>query len=247
MLGKYGGFLLILCLLAACSPEELPVPGRVQGAMETGQLEMGERYEFQVFYSLKENKVVSKSSKFAWDLGFEAGEGGFHVILNTSKLMYAYPTAATHFPADTAGFAAGKVFDQPSGNLDSTAIGDWRAQRPVYLIDRGVDLDGKPIGLWLLKIESVDETGYQISCQQLGTTGEHRVFITKNSTHSFTYFSFDNSGSMVDVAPPKTDWDIYFTQYSVTIPIPYLVTGALLNPYETRGGADSLKAFAEID
>lgn len=247
MLGKYAGMLLALCLFVACSPEELPVPGSVEGKMETGQLEMGENYAFQVFYSLKENKVISKVPKLSWDLGFEANESGFHVILNTSKLMYAYPTVSAQFPADTAGFAAGKIFDHPSGNPDSTAIGDWRGPRPVYVIDRGVDPEGKAIGLWLLKVESVDHTGYQIRYQRLGAAGETTLFIPKDNTHSYTYFTFEDGGSVVKVAPPKTDWDIYFTQYSVTIPIPYLVTGALLNPYQTRGAVDSLKAFSEID
>lgn len=247
MLGKCWLFLPLVFLLAACNPEELPVPARETGTLETGRLEMGENYEFQVFYSLKHNRVVSKTSKFSWDLGFEAGEDGFRVVLNTSKLMYAYPTAARSFPADTVGFAAGKTFDHASGHPDSTAIGDWRTTQPVFLIDRGVDLQGKSIGLWLLKIESADKDGYQIRYQKLGATDEISRFIPKSPTHSFTYFSFDGGGAVVEVAPPKTEWDFYFTQYSVTIPVPYLVTGALLNPYQTRGAADSLKSFEEID
>lgn len=247
MSGKYSGFWLLFCLLAACSPKELPVPAREKGSIETGQLEMGANYDYQVFYSLKDNKVVSRSPKLAWDLGFEAAEDGFRVILNTSKLMYAFATNATQFPADTAGFAAGKRFDQPSGHPDSTAIGDWRTHRPVYIIDRGVDLDGRPIGHWLLKLDSVERAGYHIRYKQLGTAQEASLFIPKNNAYSFTYFSFEGGGQIVEIAPPKADWDIYFTQYSVTIPIPYLVTGALLNPYQTMGAADSLLSFSEID
>ncbi|MFM7903588.1 MAG: HmuY family protein, partial [Bacteroidota bacterium] len=63
--------------------------------------------------------------------------------------------------------------------------------------------------------------------------------IPKNPEYSLMYFTFDNDGMMVDVAPKKTEWDVVFTKYTFTYcsePVNspfryYLVTGALLNKW----------------
>lgn len=240
--------LIPVLLLSACSPEELPAPAHQPGASVSSTTDMGSDYEYQVFYSLNENAVISRNLKTVWDLGFECTPDGFHVILNSSKSMYAGNTGLQDMSgvADTSGFAGNKRPDASGGSLDSTAIGDWRAAKNVFLIDRGATVDG-PVGFVKLRIEEVDETGYTISFQHINGQEVHTLRIPKDTLYNFTFLSFDQGGKIVDVAPPKDKWTLCFTQYTAEIPIPYLVTGVLLNPYRTAAAKDSAIDFEAID
>lgn len=240
--------LVPVLLLPACSPEELPAPAHQPGTSVSSATDMGPGYEYQVFYSLDENAVISRNLKTVWDLGFECTPDGFHVILNGSKSMYAANTGLQDMSrvADTSGFAGNKRLDAPGGSLDSTAIGDWRAATNVFLIDRGATVDGA-IGFVKLRVEEADEAGYTISFQHLHESGVRTLRIPKDTNYNFTFLSFDEGGKIVDVAPPKDEWTLCFTQYTAEIPIPYLVTGVLLNPYRTAAVLDSTIGFDAID
>lgn len=234
---------------SACQPEELPAPQHQQSAALLNEAEMGEQYEYQVFYSLRQNAVISKNLKTDWDIAFENGDEGFHVILNSAKFMAAYNTGKNQIQTvtDTAGFGAGLAYDKSDGDLDSTAIGDWRNDKSVYLINRGSDVQGHAIGFEKLQILSADAEGYDIAFQNLSGGAMKKRHISKTTGHTFTYFSFNNEGKIVSIAPPDDAWDLRFTQFTVKIPIPYLVTGVLLNPYKTAAAMDSSLSFDKID
>jgi len=246
-------YIIILMLSAicfsACQPEELPAPKHEQSAALMNDADMGEQYEYQVFYSLRQNTVISKKLKTDWDIAFENGDDGFHIILNSAKFMAAFNTHSIQMQAvtDTSGFGTGLAYDKSDGDLDSTAIGDWRSEKPVYLINRGSDVDAHAIGFVKLQINAVDADGYDLSFQNLSGGPVNTIHIDKQADHVYTYFSFDNNGQTVTIAPPDNQWDLCFSQFTVKIPIPYLVTGVLLNPYQTAAAMDSSVSFDKID
>jgi hypothetical protein len=60
-----------------------------------------------------------------------------------------------------------------------------------------------------------------------------------------------SDGQTVAVEPPKDTWDIAFTQYTHVFeeesgPLPYLVTGCLLNRYKTVAIKDTVNIFSDI-
>lgn len=241
-------FLLLLILLAglsACSTKELPVPKRAE---TTDQLDMGTDYNYQVFYSLAEGKEVSRNLKTDWDLSFESGADGFHVFLNSSKLMYAFNTGTDDFDAvtDTTGFALGMKMDAASGDLEATAIGDWRTERNVYIIDRGVTSQGA-IGYVKFQITAVTDAAYSVTFQDMSHGQRYALDIEKDNAYNSTFLSLNDGGKQVMIEPAKDKWDLCFTQFSVEIPIPYMVTGVLTNRYQTETALDSLTAFESID
>ncbi len=239
------GTLSIALLLVSCETKELPVPAR---QMATSQIEMGGAYEYQVFYNLSTDSVISKNLKWDWDLGFECSPDGFRVILNSSKLMYAAPTDKEQLEQvkDTSGYEVSKHLDASSGNKDSTAIGDWRINKPVYIINRGLDGNGTTIGFVKLKITEVTAQNYVVNFQDLDGGPLQTITIPKNENYNFSFLSFEGAGKIVSIEPPKDLWDLCFTQYSATIPIDYLVTGVLLNRYQTEAYVDSINLFENI-
>lgn len=235
----------------SCEKEELPVPPHAPGDVITATVNIGQDYRWQIYFDLETNRVVGQNLKSAWDLGFETSPSGFHVVLNTSKAMFALNTGNTDFSQvnDTAGFSAGKSWDETSGNLDSTAIGDWRATQPVYILDRGYNEYGQHQGFRKLLLQSVNASGYTVRFAQLNGSGDTTFFIPKDTTYNFTFLSFGNGGELVNVEPPKAEWDLVFTQYLHIFydPLtPYLVTGCLLNRYGTTAARDTLTDFSAI-
>lgn len=241
-----------LCvLLFSCQKKELPVEKHKAGDVSVNAVNMGSTYKYELYYSLKNNTVVSQNAKTSWDLGFEASGNGFHVILNGSKLMYAGQTNTTDFNAvtDTNGFSSYKKCDVPSGNFDSTAIGDWRGSNRVYIIDRGYNENGSPQGIRKVQFVNSNEDSYTIRFAQLNGTGDTTLTLAKDSAYNYTCLSFQ-SRSAVLVEPPKKDWDLVFTQYTTIFYnpyMPYLVTGCLLNHYNTKAVMDSSIAFGKIN
>jgi len=238
-------------LLSSCEKNELPIPKHDAGSVVTSSVSMESNYKYQVYFDLKTNTVVGQNLKTSWDMGFEATSNGYRIILNESKAMYAFNTGTSDFESvtDTTGFAAGKKWDASSGNLDSTAIGDWRINHAVYIIDRGYSETGTHQGFRKIKIVASGEDSYTVHFAQLNGAGETTLEITKDSTYNFAFLSFATSG-VVMVEPPKADWDLVFTQYIHVFYEPeltvYLVTGCLLNRSETRSACDAQTPFSDI-
>lgn len=234
---------LSLLLLAGCMKDELPVPAHEAGDVTTASLNMEFDYRYQLYYSLSENKVVGQNLKVSWDLGFETSQEGYRVILNGAKAMYALPLPgkselATVTPADIPNFEADKVWDAPSGNLDSTAIGDWRSNGAgIYVLDRGYNPLGLSLGKAKIQIKNVTATSYTIAYGALNATTLKELVVTKDSNYNFVFLNLDSLQTTL-VEPPKKDWDLVFTSYTHTFYEPsfqsYLVTGCLLNRYQTR-------------
>jgi hypothetical protein len=239
--------------LLSCKKEEIAIPIHHAGSIITSTVDMDVDYKWQIFMDVKTNLIVSKNLKTSWDLGFEASENGFHIILNTSKSMFVFNTGTSDFNnvTDTLGFAQQKSWDEPSGNLDSTAIGDWRSNSPVYIIDRGYDEVGTHLGFRKIQFLQYNSLSYSVQFSALDNSGIKNMIIQKDSLYNFNFLSFSDGGKMVDVEPPKADWDIVFTQYTHVFYEPsftlYLVTGCLLNRYKTTSIMDIQHTFDEIN
>ncbi len=246
--------LMVTAGMSACLKKELPVRKHESGNVTTAQVNMDGTYKYQVFYSLQTNSAVGQNLKIMWDLGFETTADGYHVVLNSAKSMFAMKTGKTVFAdvaaSDTTGFAEHKTWDAPHGDVDSTALGDWRASKPVYIIDLGFDEMGRPQGFRKLQLTGMDNSSYTIRFSKLDGSGDTTMTIAKDTMVNMVSLSMLTK-QVVQVEPPKHTWDIVFTQYTYIfwgeIPVtPYLVTGVILNRYNTRAVLDSTNKFDAI-
>jgi hypothetical protein len=240
--------------MTACMKGELPVPRHEAGNVVTATIDMDPTYKNQIYYSLKSGKVVGQNLKTIWDLGFESSPTGWRIALNTSKAMFAINSGKTDFAAvtaaDTTGFAQNKRWDSPTGSPDSTAIGDWRTNKEVYCIDLGYNEQGQPIGFAKVQMLACDSAGFTVRFATLNGTNDTTLHIVKDTAYNMVFLSVA-SKSTVTIEPPKTDWDIVFSQYTHVFynespPTPYLVTGCLLNRYNTTATIDTTTPFDQI-
>ena len=239
---------LVLFVFSSCLKEELPVPPHQQGDLVLGQVELGTTYGLQIYYDLATNSVVKTNHKTDWDLAFECDLQGWHIVLNSSLAMAAADMGEVPFDQITETIGAEWNWDHQTGDLDSTAIGDYRDLNHVYVIDRGYNEMGTQLGYKKTMLSYTDGV-YEIKYANLDGTAEYTTVIIKDASINFQAFSF-NTQSAVDIEPEKTTWDLLFTQYTHVFQnptMPYLVTGVLLNRHSTSCAEDDLTDFNDIE
>ena len=254
------GFLLLLCILFGCEKEEIPIEKHVSGDITEGIVELKSDYRYQVFYKFSTNSSVSKNLKTIWDLAFETAPNGYHIKLNSSKAMQAYNTKKTNLNAVTTAPSSGWTWDKPNGFIDSTAIGEWGTwyadsvitKNEVYVLDLGYDYNGSKLGYKKIIFRGLNKNKYEIEYANLDGSASNVFVVEKAELYNFTFFSFNNNGEVVMVEPPKTDWDLQFTQYSHIFydnqqPLFYLVTGVLHNHHSTLTFRDTTTGFEKFD
>lgn len=242
-------FFLGFAGLASCEKAEEPITKPMPSPAQITRVDLGELYEDQVFFDFSTGQSVMKSKVNSWDLAFEASPNGFHVFMNGAKDMLLYNTHSASSTSITEAHAYSVEdsewgFDSPSGLPDSTYINDWRGKRETYLIKF---MDGT---FKKLILASVSDTAYQIEYGDINSTTLTGFTISKNPAFNYSYFSFDGGGKQIFPEPAKHTWDIVFTRYRhiyyELANTRYLVTGVLLNPFNTIAKADSISGFQNI-
>lgn len=228
-------FILLALSIASCKPEEIPLPPHQEGALSSVEIKLGSDYSNQLYFNLEESVIIRQNVKDEWDLGLENGENGWHILLNSAlynSVAYVHSSNIDiTLDYDTLDFK----YDNESGNLDSTAFGDYRSTLGFFVVNMGNTTSGSSRGFCRMRITQVTSTDYTIEIAS-SPFGKDGIFIIpKEDNTNFTTWSL-SEGKAVDIEPNKEDWDLWFTGYTFIFhdpPLPYSVTGALLNPAGT--------------
>lgn len=244
--------LLTTLSFVACEKREFPIQLPAPGLAQHASVNMGETYDDQLYFDFETGQVVKTSPVVAWDLAFETEAFSNHVFINGGKNVFIYNTHATD-PAlvtSAAGITSDHwLSDASCGLPDSTAVGNWldnngHSKGEVYILKVNAQT------FWKFIIDSVSQQGYSLRYGDLKALSLNQIYLPKSSTCSYTYFSFDNGGSIVTPEPPKDSWDIVFTRYRIVYAalnnFPYVVSGVLTNPNNTVTQADSTSGFSNI-
>jgi len=242
--------LLLVLGICGCMKDEIPAPPHVAGDIETTQISLRADYRYQIYFDLSSNQMISQNLKTDWDLGFECIDEGWHIKLNGAKAMKVTLTNETNFANidDTTGDYIWK-WDMESGNLDSTAIGDWRDHNNIYIIQRGYNEKGKYLGAIKIRFISLFENKYIIEFSDIKDASTTIDTVSKLKDINYMSYSFDDGGKEIVLEPNKKDWDLLFSQYTTYFKeedVTYLVTGVLQNPTGTSGTEDKIHEFKEI-
>ena len=256
-------FICLIFTLSGCFKEDLPVEAYQSSSdIFTNQVEVGPFYRNQVFFDLETNKIISSNDRSVWDLAFVNEVASSAIFLNSSKFMKVGITNSTDFVTCSEKEIYEWKFDNPSGDKNESALSSFivdfdnlkTATKKVFFIDRGYTPDGNEIGLIKLQIINFTDSTYSIKFCNVSNNIIYEHQILKSELTSFNYFSFDDGGKTVKVAPPKTQWDLQFTQYTTRvqqtatgITEDYLVNGVLLNTESTFAVLEDLKEFDQIN
>jgi hypothetical protein len=148
-------------------------------------------------------------------------------------------------------------WDQPSGGPSGAVIDEiWKQgklSRELFVLDMGIRPDASALGYRKLQFESWDgdTLGLRFADPDLQEVSRLRISLDDTSRY-FQYISLLKKKKAASVSPPKENWDLLFTRHLRIFfvdgdSIPYLVTGVLLNPWNTLAARDSLHSFEEIN
>ncbi len=258
-------YILILAFaLSGCFKEDEPVPPYVSPeGVTTVVAEIGPDYGTQLFYDLETNTFFPPVDRSSWDLAFSCEATNPEVRINGAKLMRVYDLGPVDF--ETAQLPAGSLewkIDAPSGNSDSLAFGTWGnpqdnkvlSNNHVYVVDLGLSVTGQPLGRKKVQFVSFENQVFTLRFGDLQDPNGYEFQVAQDADYSFRYLSLQGQGELVQVAPPKEDWDLMFSQYTslvlnteTGIKEQYSVNGTLLNPYLVQADVLFDLNFENID
>jgi len=243
----------VLFLFAACEKEEEPYTLPAPGPATVGSVNMGSDYSKVIFYNLETEKAEIRELG-DWDLALEASPNGRFALMNGGKGAQIVGSGDTNFYTIVDVDKADWLWDRPSMNLDSTAIGSWADKNflvtgEVYIMDRSENT--KETQYKRFQLVEVTDNYYLIRTGNLDGSSDQYIKVEKDDRYSFIYVHLDN-GQVESFEPPKEEWDFMFTRYRFVyydmMPIvPYEVNGVILNPYRTSVAFTRKILFEDID
>ena len=208
-------------------------------------------YSYQAFFDLEKNEFVKINSIYDWDLGFESSTEGYHIILNSSRMMQVANMQTTDFEAVTEQpYATSELWtwDHEKGSIHQTGVGEWLNSSvtpavswgTVYIVDLGVNTEGLPLGFKKVVFENLENDTYHFRYANLDGSEEFSAEITKLPLVNFVYFSLMNNETIA-IEPLQTEWDVQLSQSREKLAVgttgdslPYAVRGMYLNPFEVK-------------
>lgn len=207
---------------------------------------LGSDYGQQAYFSLAENRVVAQHDRYAWDVAL-THEAEPALLLNHAIPGLRVAVAGPDWTEWVDETELVWAYDLPTGDAADWAVGrNWAGQ--TLVLDRGLDATGAPRGYLKFQVTCTDSTQH-FRIADLSGAAERQFTAPTDTVHHATEWSLD--GGPLHLAPPRADWDLLFTNYlhvyePETDPFPYQVTGALLNPWNHRGGRFEGTDFAEF-
>jgi hypothetical protein len=248
-------FIIILTflMLNACFKEDervKPYAGKVTIIHDSVQV-------YQSYFDFETGRVIKTFSIHDWQLGFECGPAGWHIMTNSGDNWFVYntgqnmPDALVNMPK-----TVDHLYDVPSDFPDSTAVGNWVDvsesgnvyTRNIYLL--GYFHASKFNLIKQLVFTAVDDTSYQFYYKDQDSGISDTVTIVKNDAVKYVYYNF-RTHQQVSLEPDQSVWDLAFgpyydlaTLFGATIP--YQVGGSFINAGQTEAVLDSITPFEEI-
>lgn len=250
--------IIITLLITSCFKEDEMITPHVPGDVKTQIIPLTYYYTNQVYFDFETDTIVSTNKKSSHDLNFSSIDTSLIIRLNTANFAFAAETEYENLSQeiDTCGLIW--KFDTSSGNTDSTALDGWISitnidtnySNKVWLINRGIDPLGLPLGIIKIKFEKYLNNSFYFSWADINSESYNSTILTTNDDYNYTQFSFDNN-EITQTEPKSNAWDLNFSQYTTLLftdentPYPYLVTGILLNN-NTTAAFDSTLTFDNI-
>jgi len=253
--------LLLAISLNSCFKKDETVPFPERGDVLVDTIGLTATYKYQVYFRLDSGVVVSASERTSSDLAFECSPQGYHIILNTADFMRIADMGERTFGATVDTTGAHWKFDKSDGNPDSIATGQWFriagsdtvSNGHVWALDLGRDEAGLHLGLKQLMFDSLKNGKYYFRYTGINGGNITSASVQKDPSVNYLYYGIRAGGIVRQLEPPKTQYDLLFTQYTTLLftdegaAYPYLVTGVLLNRYGVTVAADTVHPFSSID
>lgn len=250
---KYLFILFFIILFYSCFEEDSPVsswPGEVITITE----DIEEHFSY---FDFETGEVVVSYPADSWQIGFECGNDGWHIQVNSGAGWFLWNSYQTDIETDfEPPQSVLWSYDKQSAYPDSTAAGNWvdiSGENKIYthhVYFLGNYIGGKYHAIQRIIFLSVDDEQYRFHIRDDETGSSDTITINKSDTSNFVYYDVYHK-QQVNPEPRREDFDIIFGPYfdlatQLGVTIPYLVRGVFLNEWETTAVLDSVNDYDQI-
>lgn len=242
--------IIILCLFTACDKEEELLPGRFLSDF-VGEANMvsegGIDYQMQLYFDLSSATLKAQNVRDVWDLAIGCDPEKPNLFVNPSMLVSVAATGTTDFNAEfNPGDYAFSYERSDRFYHRGFMASDFENGKPkgeVYIINLGRRLDNQRRGFLLFKILDYNEGLYRLRISDLNRNQVKDIEVKSDLRFNFVYLSLENPDEILNLEPPKEEWDLHFSKYMALLydgedSVDYSVTGCLINPYKTEAYYD---------
>lgn len=252
--------LFLVLFLDSCFKKDSEVPMPDRGNVRVDTIEMTSSYQYQIYFRLDSGVVISQNERTRSDLAFECSPSGYHIRLNTADFMRIADVGERTFGLNIDTTGVKWKFDKSDGNPDSIATGQWFSvingdtvsNGHTWVLDLGRDTAGVSLGLRQVVFDSLKNGRYYFRYAPIRGGAITSGIVNKEPSVNYMYYGIRQGGAL-PLEPPKTTYDLLFTQYTTLLftsagaAYPYLVTGVLSNPEGVKVSVDTIHAFSSID
>lgn len=247
-------YALLVFLLTSCFKEdEAILLSPLSGNIDTLKLNIENYFSY---FDFETESFVHHLNATSWELGLESTPEGYNITVNSGADWFIGRTNETEFNIISGvNQDLNWKWDNQKFYPDSTAVGSWLTinnsdttySNKIYILSNFVD--GSYEAKYELTFLNVSTKSYSIAISSTESSTIDTVIIHKTPDKALVYYSLTEKTIVNE--PNKDAYDILFGPYYEgldynLIVVPYLVRGALLNPYLTQVCVDSISNFNDI-
>lgn len=245
----------VLVILLACEKEEDLLPGRFL-TDQVGQADMisrnGVDYQMQLYFDMSSGTLKASNRRDAWDLALGCDMDNPNAFVNPAMTLAVATTGSTDFgqtfnPSDYE-FKYERSYRFFTRGWMSEDMQKGNSGKQVFLVDMGRTINNQSRGYKKIQVVSLDDKGYDLKISDLNNSHLVETRIDVNSNYSHLYISLEKPDSVMQLEPPRDDWDLHFTKYMERLfdgsdTLDYSVTGCMINPYMTQAYFDTISSL----
>lgn len=244
-----GWLVILVVVFGSCRKKEKPIEKHAIGDVIQVQVDLKKDYRYQIYYSIEKNEIISQELRTDWDLKLSNSEANHYIMLNSSNAMAIDDLDLEKFKQKVLVNNREWKYDASSGDLDSTAFGEWWKENPSFVLDLGYNYEGDRRGYKQIHFTLEGDT-YVIQWTTIDGDSLKTMKVKKDPVSDWTYLSLLGDGNVIQTIPDQSQWDILFTQYTHIFQEPYQpyqVTGAIINSNKVKVAIDKDRTFSEIN
>ncbi len=245
-------------ILASCEKKEHPysLPNRPTDSVTLFQLNLGEKYEDQVYIDFTDSNFIKSNVKNAcWDIAIDCSFDYQRIYMNGGKGVFIAVLGKGNFSQQVNLANIKWRWDESSG-ADSIVVKNWchyftrQNLDSVYLIDCGPESEPDK-RYFQFRVSSINYP-YTIELTVANLNGQlvNKAIINKDPSKLNVYYNFAEK-KVINFEPRIFDWQFCFLRtrwvyYEFNPPLVYTVTGVHINSKTMMVAVDSSMSFESI-
>jgi hypothetical protein len=171
----------------------------------------------QLYFDLSSGTLKAQNVRDVWDLAIGCDPESPNLFVNPSMLVSVAATGITDFNADFNPGYYDFSYERSDrfyhSGLMSSDFENAKPKGEVFIINLGRTLDNQRRGFLLFKILDYNDGIYSLRISDINRNQIKDVEVKSDPRYNFVYLSLENPDEVLNLEPPKEEWDLHFSKY----------------------------------